>query len=181
MHNVEMNILWFIQEHMRNGTLDGLMILISAAGGWGIPWLAAAIGFLCTKRYRKYGAAVLAALVLCLLVGNLALKNLVARERPFSEIEGLLLLVEEPLDFSFPSAHSMTSFAAAGVIFAANRRLGFGALAAAALIAFSRLYLFVHYPSDVLAGAVLGLLVSAFVLWAFRLLRKPRDTARFKA
>lgn len=176
LHNIDMSILWFIQEHMKSTFLDGPMILISAIGGWGILWAAAAVGFLCSKKYRKYGAALLVALALCLLVGNLGLKNLVARERPFAMVPDFLLLVREPLDFSFPSGHSMTSFAAAGVIFAANRKLGWGAFAAAALIAFSRLYLFVHYPSDVLAGILLGLLTAAFVLWAFRLLQKPKPS-----
>lgn len=176
LHNIDMSILWFIQEHMKSTFLDGPMILISAIGGWGILWAAAAAGFLCSKKYRKYGAALLVALALCLLVGNLGLKNLVARERPFTTVPDFLLLVREPLDFSFPSGHSMTSFAAADVIFAANRKLGWGAFAAAALIAFSRLYLFVHYPSDVLAGILLGLLTAAFVLWAFRLVRRPKPS-----
>ena len=82
------------------------------------------------------------------------------------------LLIASPTDFSFPSGHTMSSFAAASVIFHANTNMGIMAFVFASLIAFSRLYLYVHYPTDVLAGIVLGILASYVVIWIFKVLDK---------
>ena len=108
------------------------------------------------------------------LVGEVFLKNVVDRPRPFQTYPGAVqLLIQEPASWSFPSGHSAASFAAATVIFAYFRRWGAAALGLAALIAFSRVFLFVHYPTDVLAGAALGALCALGVLAAFHKLALP--------
>jgi undecaprenyl-diphosphatase len=115
------------------------------------------------------GIMLLGSLLLCFLLGNLLLKPLVGRIRPCDIHSSIPLLIARPTDYSFPSGHTMSSFAAANIIFHANVELGIAAYILALLIAFSRLYLYVHYPSDVLAGMILGLFVSASFLWIMKL------------
>lgn len=98
----------------------------------------------------------LGGLVCCVVVGNLILKNLVARARPCSLNTTVNLLISAPTDYSFPSGHTTSSFAAAVIWYHADKRFGVPALILAFLIAFSRLYLYVHFPSDVIAGALIG-------------------------
>ena len=100
------------------------------------------------------------ALVFSLLIGNIILKPSIARVRPFNINTSIQLLITAPVDFSFPSGHAMSSFAAATVIFCYNKRYGIGALILAGLIAFSRLYLYVHFPSDVIIGTIIGILLA---------------------
>lgn len=104
-------------------------------------------------------------LACCAVIGNLILKNLVARSRPFFFNTAVDLLISVPTDYSFPSGHTMSSFTAAVILYHADKRLGIPALILAFLIAFSRLYLYVHFPSDVIAGALIGIAIG-FVVWA---------------
>ena len=118
------------------------------------------------------GLSVLVSIVIGAVIGNLILKNLIARERPCWIDSQVVLLIENPKDFSFPSGHTMVSFEGAVSILMKNRRWGIAALALACLIAFSRLYLFVHFPTDILFGAALGTAIAAFVdIWI-----RPSDT-----
>ena len=107
--------------------------------------------------------AVLISLAVGFLLGNLLIKNLVMRDRPCWLDPGIALLIQSPDDYSFPSGHTLASFEAAVSVFLYHRRWGYAFLALAVLIGFSRMYLFVHFPSDVLAGAVLGSLIAAGV------------------
>ena len=113
-----------------------------------------------------------------MLIGNIFLINLVARDRPCWIDPTIQLLVASPKDFSFPSGHTMASFEAAVSIFLYNRRWGAAAFVLAVLISFSRLYLFVHFPSDVLTGLVLGTVIAVavhkIVEWS---VRQKKETA----
>lgn len=159
MNVFELKILDFIQEHFKCALLDWFMPFITKLGDKGIFWIAVAVVLLFTKKYRKTGAMMGVALLLGLLVGNLALKPLVARVRPY-DMPGVNveLLVEHLADKSFPSGHALACFEAATVLMINDKRLGIPALIIAVLVALSRLYLYVHYPTDVIAGAVLGIL-----------------------
>ena len=159
MNVFELKILDFIQEHFKCGFLDWLMPLITKLGDGGIFWIAVAVVLLFTKKYRKTGAMMGVALLLGLLIGNLTLKPLVARVRPY-DMPGVRvdLLVERLSDASFPSGHTLACFEAATVLMINDKRLGIPAMGIAVAVALSRLYLYVHYPTDVLAGAVLGTL-----------------------
>ena len=95
-----------------------------------------------------------------MLIGNVALKNWVARPRPCWLDPNVPLLIDLPKDYSFPSGHTLASVIAAAALTRANRKFGWIAMPLAALIAFSRLYLFVHFPSDVLASVALGLAIG---------------------
>jgi len=158
---IDNDILQFIQHNIRCNILDTVMPLVTSLGNAGLFWIILCILMLCSKRYRKCGFIMIIALVLCAIVGNLTLKPIVARIRPFDAsplIDGLL--ISAPKDFSFPSGHTMVSFSCAGVLLYMNRRIGIAAFMLSSIIAFSRLYLYVHYPSDVLSGMIIGIILS---------------------
>ncbi|MBQ3225820.1 MAG: phosphatase PAP2 family protein [Clostridia bacterium] len=147
--------------------LDFLMPKISLLGEIGFIWLVSAAVLLCTKQYRREGFYILLSLLAGLLICNLTLKPLVARSRPCWLNPAAELIVSVPHDFSFPSGHATSSFAAAASIYYANRKFGIVAFIVATVMAFSRLYLYVHFPSDVLAGAAIGFACGYFVpRWA---------------
>ncbi len=141
--------------------LDRLMVLITHMGTKGIFWILVGVALLLFRKTRLCGLTVLIALLLSLLIGNIALKNIVARPRPCWIDTTVNMLVAVPKDYSFPSGHTFASFAAAASIFLYYKKAGAAALILAFLIGFSRLYLFVHFPTDVLAGAVLGIGAAA--------------------
>lgn len=151
-------VLLWIQEFVRSDVLTPLFTGITRLGDKGFIWIVLSLFFLCWKNTRKAGLTALLALLLCLLTVNLALKNMVARARPFDVIEGLVPLIERPGDFSFPSGHSASSFAAAWVFFRKlPGRAGIPFLFLAAMISLLRLYVGVHYPSDVIVGIGVGI------------------------
>jgi len=156
---MEYAVLDFLQT-IHTKFLDAIMVFITSLGDAGILWIFIALILLVTKKYRKYGMIIAASLLLGLLIGNILLKNLVGRERPFASREDIELLIHAPRDFSFPSCHTLSSFAAAGSIYYMNKRWGLAALIIAALIGLSRLYLYVHFVTDVLAGMLIGLLIA---------------------
>lgn len=164
MLSYEFAILDWIQANMRNPTLDLLMPAITALGNSGLIWLLLAGILLLTPKYRRAGVAVLAGLVLEIICCNMVLKPLVARVRPCDVNTAVQLLIARPDDFSFPSGHTGASFAAAAALFADRNRLWIPSLILSLLIAFSRLYLYVHYPTDILAGAAIGMMAG----WAGR-------------
>lgn len=157
---MEFQILDFLQT-IHNPVLDKIMVFFTSLGNAGILWLILAIVFLCIKKYRQCGAAMLVSLGLGLIVGNVILKNVIARERPCWINDTVQMLIAVPKDYSFPSGHTLASFGAATAIFCSRRRLGIAAGAVAAVIAFSRMYLYVHFPTDILAGLILGIAFGA--------------------
>ena len=162
MQTVELAVLDWIQAHLRCGFLDAVLPVISRMCDHGELWIILAVVLLLIRSQRKYGAAMACGLVLDLVSCNLLLKPLVGRIRPFAVNTAVELLTKAPLDASFPSGHTAASFAAVFALKTAGSPLWKPALAVAVVMAFSRLYLYVHWPSDVLAGALLG----AAVGWA---------------
>ena len=154
----------YIHENIRSGALDYLMRGISFLSDSGWIWIVAAIALMLSKKYRRYGFILSAGLLVCLLIGNVTLKPLIGRLRPYDTYEDFLPLINRLRDYSFPSGHTYSAFCGATVLFSANKRLGYAAFTLAALTAFSRVYLLVHYPSDVLAGALLGIGIGVFCL-----------------
>lgn len=153
----EFQILDWIAK-TRTEFLDVFFPFITTFADEGIGWIIVAIVLCCIPKYRKAGITMGLALIFCLLIGNLTLKPLIARPRPYSYFPDMLLLVAPLTDFSFPSGHTFASFASATALYLHHRKAGAIAYMLAILIAFSRLYLYVHFPSDVLAGLLLGLL-----------------------
>ena len=182
---VDFTVLDFIQSHLRTPALDLLMPFISALGNGGAIWLASAAILLLRRKTRAAGAAMLTALALEALLCSGFLKPFVARLRPFEINTGIHLLIQPPSGYSFPSGHAASSFAAAAALFFSGSRLAGPAFVLAALIAFSRLYLYVHFPTDVAAGAMIGFILGWAGAAASRLLsmayfsicdKKPKKT-----
>jgi len=167
IQSIDNLILIFIQSNMRNEFMDWIMPIVSALGNWGLIWFVIAIILLFFKEYRKYGLIIIASIVLCGLIGNIGLKNIVGRLRPCDIDQSMDLLIARPTDFSFPSGHTMISFACAILLMIMNKKFGAIALVLASLIAFSRLYLYVHYPSDVIAGALIGSVIAGVLAEVF--------------
>ncbi len=157
----EIPVLDFIKEHIACPFLDAVIPPITHLAEAGIFWIVLAIVLLFFKKTRMAGAAMGLALIFGLVIGNITLKPLIGRIRPYDFNPDVVLLVEKLSDFSFPSGHTLASFEGAGVLMMTHRKtLGYPALVLAVIIAFSRLYLYVHYPSDVLVGILLGLVFA---------------------
>lgn len=155
----EFDWLYALQQ-IHNPVLDKIMVFLSLIGEAGIVWIVLAIVFLIMKKTRRCGAQMVVAMLLTFIIGNLILKNAIGRERPCWIEPTVALLVKNPTDFSFPSGHSMNGFTAAVTILFYDKRWGIAAVVLAALIAFSRLYNFVHFPTDVFAGIVIGTVIA---------------------
>ena len=152
--SLDWSILHWIQNMLVCPALNFLMPKITALGNGGAIWLAAAGGMLRTKKYRKQGVLLLGGLAAGVLVGNVFLKNVIAQPRP------CWLLIANPADYSFPSGHTLSSVIGATILTRTDRRFGWAAISLAALIAFSRLYLYVHFPSDILGAVALGVAIG---------------------
>lgn len=145
--------------------LDWLMLRLTDLADNGLIWILLAVVLLFIPKERKTGGKVLLSLVFSLILCNLILKNLFGRVRPFTLQGGISLLVDAPTDWSFPSGHTSASFAAAVLLLKEKKKIGWVALAVAILVAFSRLYLYVHYPSDVLGGVIVGVISGLLSFW----------------
>ena len=161
----DLPILDWIAANLWCPLLDAVMPVITVLGDAGIFWMVMAAALLLFKKTRRVGLGMGIAMLMGLLLCNLTLKPLCQRPRPydyqFDVFNKLIpLLIEQQHDFSFPSGHTIASFEAAGVIALNNKKWGIPALILASLIAFSRLYLYVHYPTDVLVSVLLGLALA---------------------
>ena len=158
---VEGQILLWIQENLRCDVLTVFFRFITSLGDNGMIWIILTIVLLVVTKYRKVGVMSAAALICSLIINNLLLKNIVARIRPYEVVEGLQRLLPAQPDYSFPSGHTGSSFAAAVIFFMyLPKKYGIPAMVLAVLIAFSRLYLGIHYVSDVLGGAFIGTVIA---------------------
>ena len=162
---MELQILDALQT-IHTPVLDAMMCGITRLGDAGIIWILLCIVLLVLPKTRKSGVIVMAALLVDLVICNGILKPLVHRIRPFDVRTGIELLVKRPTDFSFPSGHTAASFASVMALYlAGEKKIWISSLGLAVLIAFSRLYLYVHYPTDVLGGVVAGLAAGALGYW----------------
>lgn len=137
--------------------LNKIMIVITSLGTFGSVWFAIALIMLILPKYRSVGFNMLVALGITHLLGEFMLKRLVARSRPCHKLDDEDLIIDRPKYYSFPSGHTAASFCVVGVVFLRCQPvIWVPILILAALIGFSRLYLRVHFLTDVLVGAVLG-------------------------
>ncbi len=154
-------ILLWIQE-LRTSWLTAFFTTVTHLGDGGILWIILTVALLIPKKTRKVGITMAIALALTFVTVNLVLKPVIARTRPYEVVEGLRLLVDPAHDYSFPSGHSSSSMAAAaGMLGALPRKMrpvGWCAVILAVLICISRLYIGIHYPTDVLCGATIGII-----------------------
>lgn len=160
IQNIDNQIILNIYEFMQNKEfLKNILVFITSLGDLGIIWLFFAILLYFKNSTKKNGFIMLTSLFIGFLIGNLILKNVIARERPFIQLD-LIPLIAPPTDFSFPSGHSLSSFVGATSIFMFNKKFGILAYILAFFIAISRILLVVHYPTDIIIGAILGILIG---------------------
>ena len=171
----EGSILLWIQNNLRSGFLDPIMKAITMLGDKGLIWILITLALLIARRTRKLGMMCAVSMVFGLVVTNLLIKNWAARIRPYEVVQGLKCIVPLADDWSFPSGHTTNSLACAWVLFRKTpKKCGVPALILAILIAFSRLYVGIHYPTDVLAGLVIGITSACLAM-----LLVPRLEKRF--
>lgn len=154
---IELKILDFIQT-LHTPVLDKIMVGITRLGDAGLIWIILTAVFLMIPKTRRTGGVMLAALIVQTILCNVIFKNLFARTRPYDVNTTIQLLVPKLQDFSFPSGHTSASFTIVSALYLARDKAWKPALVFACLIAVSRLYLYVHYPTDVLGGLILGVL-----------------------
>lgn len=155
---IEFKILDFLQS-IRIPVLDSIMSFVTKLGNFGIVWIALAIVLICIPKTRKSGVILFAALAVDIILCNGILKNIFVRLRPCDINTTIQLLIPRPSGYSFPSGHTSSSFAAVTALFLAKeKKIWIPALVLAILIAFSRMYLYVHFPTDILGGIAVGIL-----------------------
>ena len=152
----ELNNLKRLHDYLYSPFMDHLMVAVTSTGNFGLIWIFIALALMVQDTPRRQtGYSMLIALLMCITIGNLIIKNVVKRSRPFFH-KNYKLLIKQPWDYSFPSGHTLSSFAAATVLFSLNQNVGVLAIIYASLIALSRLYLRVHFFTDVFFSMFLG-------------------------
>lgn len=157
---VDFMILDWIQANLRCEVLDRILPIVTFLGEKGWFFIVLAVILLCMPKTRRWGAWLAVSLCLGLVFCNMLLKNVVARARPYDQVEYITLLVDKLSDYSFPSGHTVAAFECFAVLLMMPVKKLYKVLAGmlAFAMAFSRLYLYVHFPSDVLAGMLIGFL-----------------------
>lgn len=173
IQNFEFSVLNGIQDILQCGFLDALMPILTHLGH-GIVWGIFGLIFLFRKKYRFNGICIISALAATVIISEFIIKPLFLRERPYMLNPEFMLLIPEPSGTSFPSSHTSTSFASALQFFGINRKAGIAALIFASVVAFTRLYLYVHFPSDILGGIILGICMGFAVIYVSQKIRKRK-------
>ncbi len=169
------NILLFLQEYVRSDWLTPIMLFITKLGNAGWFWLVLLAVLCCISRFRSVGMTGIVAVFIGFIVTNVILKNAVARVRPYEVVEGLVLIGQKASDWSFPSGHSTCSMAAGTVLLKKMpKQAGIPLFVLAICICFSRLYIGIHYPTDVLAGIIIGISAAFSALYIIK--RKENKT-----
>ena len=171
IQNFDFAVLDGIQNALQCNFLDLLMPIVSFIGG-GVIWVIFGLIVLFFRNFRLNGIRLLAAFIITVLITEFVIKPLFMRERPFMLNTEHILIVSEPFGSSFPSAHSSSSFAAAIQFFGVSKKAGIAAIIAALLVAFSRLYLYVHFPTDVLTGIFIGVIFGLLTFFTAENIRK---------
>lgn len=179
IYELDFMILEIIQG-IRNPVLDKLMSLITHLGNAGAIWILIAVAFIIGRKTRVSGIKIAVALLLGLAVGTLGMKHFFMRERPFTFEEALItlenLIISAPSDrYSFPSGHTLSSFTSAWLVLMYNKKLGVAAIILASLISFSRMYLYVHFPSDILGAVILSVPIALASNWVVNKIVKKSD------
>lgn len=173
MIELQLQILNFIQTYIRHPILDHIMRFITSLGNFGIIWLMIGI-ILIMKKHYKSAFILFLALMIGVMICNGLLKNLFQMPRPFEFNSSIELLIPKPLDYSFPSGHTGSSFAAFYVLFLRKEKSWQFSLVFAILMAFSRMYLYVHFPMDIIGGIIVGMLSAKLSVYLFNFLCQKR-------
>ena len=182
----DLPILDWIQANLQSGFMDVAMPLITLLSEDGIFWMVLATILLLIPSQRRSGLGMWLALAMGLIICNMILKPLVGRIRPYDfqeQFNGVYikLLIDGLSDNSFPSGHTIAAFEASVALLCGNKKLGIPAVIMAFLVAFSRLYLYVHYPTDVFASIILGAILAVIGYWIAGKIVKPRKKGKYEA
>lgn len=175
IQRLDFQILDWIQANLRCGWLDWLMPKITFLGEAGLIWIILAVIFLLWKPKRRCGILMTAGLIFCLVIGLVLIKNMVARPRPCWIRNDIEMLIRIPKDYSFPSGHTMAGICSALILLWDDRRIGIPGMVLAVLIAFSRMYLYVHFPSDIIGGVLAGTLFAFLAVTGEQALRRRKE------
>ena len=178
INNFDQTVLFWIQTTWHNPVLDQIMILLSALGTRGLVWIMIALALMINRKTRFLGFMVLVALLLATVMGEGLLKHIIQRPRPYDDFPSVQLLIAKSTAYSFPSGHATSSFAVAAVLARYLKKYAAVFWSLAALIAFSRLYLFVHYPTDIIAGILLGLACGEICIYLYEHKFKNKSLSR---
>ena len=161
IQNIDISVIekiYRFQHNLNSELFNKIMIFFTILGDNGMIWIAVALILFLNRKYRKIGVFSIVSLIICALAVNVILKPLIHRPRPFSELADITLLIKAPKDYSFPSGHTAASFVMVYIFFRHIKKYFIPVLITGILIAFSRMYLTVHFPSDILVGLIIGLL-----------------------
>ena len=156
----EIGILDFIRETFSCKFLDYFFMAVTTLSNKGFFWIILAVVLLCFKKTRKTGICLGVALLIGEIVGNQILKKLFERPRPYTVNQDITLIIERLTSFSFPSGHSRCAVECSIAVFANNKKWGIAAIVLAVLTCLSRMYLYVHFPSDIVAGVMIGVMMA---------------------
>ena len=179
IYELDFMFLELIQK-LRNPVLDKIMSFITHLGSAGAIWILLAVIFIIGRKSRLSGIKIAVALLFGLVIGTLGMKHFFMRERPFTFEEALItlenLIISAPSDrYSFPSGHTLSSFTSAWLVLMYNKKLGVAAIILASLISFSRMYLYVHFPSDILGAVILSVPIALASNWVVNKIVKKSD------
>lgn len=167
LQGIDKKVLDLLNKRFRYTLLDKIMPLITSLCNGGLVWIIVSIYMISTEEYEIEGYMIITSLVVTTIIGEGIIKHIIKRTRPFIDLIENKLLISKPITYSFPSGHTASSFAAAGIFLAMDNKFSILVVILASLIAFSRIYLNVHYPTDVVTGIILGLLCSKLVITLF--------------
>ena len=160
IQNIDISVIekiYSLQHNLNSELFNKIMIFFTILGDNGMIWIAVALILFLNRKYRKIGLFSIISLIICALAVNVILKPLIHRPRPFSKLADIVLLIKAPKDFSFPSGHTAASFVMVYIFFRHIKKFFVPVFITGILIAFSRMYLSVHFPSDIIAGIIIGI------------------------
>ena len=169
---MDLAVLQFFQEHVKPGFLTDFMNFYTHLGEAGILWIALTLALMIHPKTRKAALAAALSLIVMAVLNNIVLKSLIARPRPYTTYPELVILIKKLSSFSFPSGHTSSAFAVVTAVSLHHRRASWVLFPAAILMGVSRIYFSVHYCTDVLGGAVAGVLYAVVGLFAAHLIWK---------
>lgn len=175
LYGIDKGITDAIHFGLQSKIFDTMMPFITRLGDAGFIWIAISITLICTKKYRKVGITSLLAISIGTILTEGVIKHLVERVRPIIAYPIDNPLIKLPISFSFPSGHTASSIAVAYVLSTYIKRYKFYFISLAILIGFSRIYLYVHYFSDVLGGAVVGLVSGILAVYIMGKINKRKE------
>ncbi|MPQ43615.1 phosphatase PAP2 family protein [Clostridium tarantellae] len=168
IQNLDTYILFWIQNNIHSNIMNKFMSFITSLSNLGVLWILLSLFLLCKKKFRIIGILTLFAIILNTILGEGLLKHIAQRPRPFNTLSTLNIIITKPKGFSFPSGHTSTAFAAAFMLSYYFKKYKLPIFILAIFTGLSRIYLLVHYPSDVICGVILGFISFSIIMYLYK-------------